>query len=469
MNDTVLVLSYSDRTAMDIARRIRREQVCSVLLPGATGIEALRAYGAKGIILCGAQDGCTVMDPEILSLGVPVLALGHASQAMLRAMGGAGVCTGTIRREVDVHFEESPLFYGAQDCEQTILVGQTLMLPGNVRMTASGGGNTLAFEDADRALYGLLFELGSGDPTAKTILLNFLFQVCGCANDYGIEEAMAQIEGNLGEMASKGHYAVCAVSGGVDSVVLGKLAKRAFGERMRAVYLDTGLMREDEGALVKETFEGMDIPLTSVDCKPATLQALSGKRSLQEKQTAISNLLLEQLQALEIEHACYLFGTDYGDRFFERMPQPQGEGMVLEPLVQSFRWEVSRMAELLGIPEEVVARKPFPALGLGALLSDEVTPERLALLRDVHRIFSEELESAGMLPKLYEFYPMLTEEGFGGGRQVLLCATTRSGSTLMPARLSYDLVERLTARILDAHPTIGRLLIDKTPALRGTL
>ena len=473
MDDCILVLSFSDRTALDLTRRIRGERVFSLILPGSTTAAQIRELSPKGIILSGEEVGSGVLDAGVLGLGIPVLAVGHTAHMMLTALGGACAGTGVFQRRAEVHYEESALFRGIADDERYIHELQTMMLPGNLRMTASIGGCTAAYEDAERKLFAIQFELERNDPTATDILKNFLRGICGCEPWFTTEAAISRVRAELKAKADTGLHAVCAVSGGLDSAVLSVLSKEAFGDRMTAVYVETGLMRASEVDTVQDMFDQLDIPLLTIDRHTQMLEELAGARKMQEKQKKLQAFLLNTLlEDAGTENVCYLFGTDYSDRLFDRQPVPEAGSSVdlQEPLSAFFRSEISEMALLLGIPDSIRDRKPFPPLGLGALAMGEVREDKLRILRGVDVIFRQELKAGGLLPKLYDFYPQLSEKGaFGGGRQVLLTAHALSGGKLVPARLPYDVVERTVNRILMDYPTVSRVMLDETPTLRGNL
>lgn len=472
MEDTILVLSFSERTAPDVARRIRGERVFSLILPGSTTAEQAADTQPRGVILCGEETGGGVLDAGILSLGVPVLAIGHAAHMMLTALGGACAGTAILHRRTEVHYEESRLFAGAEDGERYIRETQTLMLPGNLRMTASGGGCTIAYEDRERDLYGIQFEPERNDPTWSAILSNFLFGICGCEPWYTIEAAAKRSMEALEARAARGGGAILAASGGLDSTVAAEMARRAFGDRARAVFVDTGLLRAGEAEVVQDVYSALGMELTVLDRRDRVMEAIAGLRTSAEKRRAFRSCLTQELKAAgDDKETCVIFGTDYNDCLYggERRPGEE-DPSVAEPLSFSFRAEILRMAELLGIPESVRDRKPFPPLGYGLLAMGEVRPDKIAILRSVDSIFREELRAAGLMPRLDDYYPLLSERGaFGGGRQVLLSAHTRSGGMMMPARLPYDVIERTVARILETVPSVTRVMLDETPATRSAL
>ena len=472
MDDTILVLSFSERTAPDLAQRIRGESVFSLILPGSTTAEQIADLSPKGIILSGEETGGGVLDAGILSIGVPVLAVGHASHMMLTALGGACAGTAILHHRTDVHYESSPLFAGVEDGERYIRETQTLMLPGNLRMTASGGGCTIAYEDEERSLFGIQFEPERNDPTCSTILTNFLFHICNCKPWYTIEAATARSMEILESRATEGKKAILAASGGLDSTVAAEMARRAFGDRVRAVFIDTGLLRAGEAEVVKDEYAALGMELEVLDRREFIMKSLTGLRTVHEKKRAFRACLTQALsESGETDENCLIFGTDYNDRLYSRQSLPGLENPCIEePLAACFRSEILRMAEMLGIPESVRDRKPFPPLGYGLLAMGEIRSDKIAILRGVDSIFREELRAAGLMPKLDDYYPMLSEQGaFGGGRQVLLAAHTRSGGRMMPARLPYDVVERTVSRILETYPTVTRVMLDETPVMRSVL
>ena len=238
---------------------------------------------------------------------------------------------------------------------------------------------------------------------------------------------------------------------------------------MKAVFVETGMMRASEAEIVGEIFETLNIPLEILDAREQMAKALTGVRTTAEKQQIAMDVLMETLTASE-KDACLILGTDYGDSLFLARTAKEGDGELLRPLSAYFREDIVLMAEMIGLNDGLRNRKPFPPLGLGACSMGEIREEKLAILRSVDMIFREELRAAGLMPKLYDHYALLSESGaFGGGRQLLLCAHTLSGGQLMPARLPYDAVERTVSRIMEDHPSVTRVLLDETPAVRSPL
>lgn len=471
MRDMILILNYSDEFAREAARRLRAEQVYSQIINGMSTAMQVKQWSPKGIILCGkASSSQGVLDEGILDLGIPVLALGHAAHMLLAAQGGACADTALEQKKALIQFEESVLFNGMADCERFVEEALMLMLPPDVQMIASAGGCTVAFEKTEKKQFGVQFQLERNDPEGTAILKNFALDVCGCERWWTIEAAQAEAEEALEKAAESGGSALCAVSGGIDSLVSACLTRRVFGEKMSAVFVDTGLLREGEADRVQAVYEALGIPLTRVDLSDTTLEALHGKQSMREKRDVVASALHEEMirQARAMEGADTLvLGNNYSDYLTSGMRHARWDecGMnIVEPLHMLFKTEVRELAQLLDIEPDEVNRKPFPKLGLGARIIGEVTQERLLSLRMADAIFREEICEAGLDRKLYKYFPVLAcGTGDMNMEMVILRAVTVSGGQLLPARLPYDLIERTTAKVLSLSPRITRVFYDQTP------
>lgn len=474
MQDMILILNYSDEFSMEIARRLRAEQIHARIAAPQTTAQQVKALAPRGVILSGEATGKeAALDEELLHLGIPVLAFGHAAHPLLRSLGGAIADTAIRRKKALIQYGESALFAGVREGERYLKEAKTLMLPTGVAETACAAGCTMAFEDAERKQYGVQFELERNDPEGTTILMNFACGICGCTAWWTTDAAREQAEAVLARAAAEGGQAVCAVSGGVDSTLAALLAHRAFGDRMTAIFMDTGLMREGEAEEIRTAFDAMGIPLLVVDRSGEILERLAHKRGIDEKRQVVTERLVEEMlrQSASIEgKKTLVLGTNYSDFLNSGSSAPSWDesGMtVVEPLMELLKEEVRDIARMLGIGEEIVERKPFPALGLGARIVGEVTGERLHALRTAEAIFREEIRLAGMERKLYKHFPVLIGGETVGSELIVLRAVTLSGGQLVPARLPYDLIERTVQRIMEATPAVGRVFYDETPTPVG--
>jgi len=471
MKDMILILNYSNEFSMEMARRLRAEHVCAKIVSGNTTAEQVRELSPMGVILSGeAKGSAAALDAGILNLDIPVLAMGHAAQQLLACQGGACADAALIEKKAAIEYGKSELFTGIADGERYIQEARTLMLPPDVLETACAGGCTIAFEHAEKKQYGVQFELERNDPEGTAILFNFARGICGCSEWWTPDAALEQAQQLLEEAAAQGSSAICAVSGGVDSTVAACLAYRAFGDKMTAIFVDTGLMRSGETETVQAAFKELGVPLLVIDRSGEILERLAHRQSADEKRAvvvdSIDEAMLRQGASIEGKKTLVL-GTNYSD-FLESgssIEKWTESGMtVVEPLLDMLKHEVRELAEKLGMSEKIVERKPFPALGLGARILGEVTAERLHALRTAEVIFREEIAEAGLERKLYKYFPVLIgSDAMDGKELMILRAVTLSGGQLVPARLPYDLIERTVQRIMALSPAITRVFYDQTP------
>ena len=474
MNNMILILDSSLEYGLEIARRLRGEQISAQIAPEGATAAQIREIDPKGVILCGELDAANGgFDEALAKLDIPVLAIGAAAYPLLSALGGANAGVAISEKKALVSYDKSALFTGVSDGERFFHEAQTLMLPADVMQTAGAGSCTIAFEDAQKLRYGVQFELERNDPEGSAILMNIAMDICGCSQEWTMDAALAQAESSLAAAAAQGGHAICAVSGGVDSALCALLAHRAFGEKMTAIFVDTGLMREGEADNVQQTMESLGIPMLRVDCAQEILQGLEHRPSMEDKRTVVVGRLNEEMirrsAAIDGEKVLVL-GTNYSDYLESGSSAPQWResGMtVVEPLMALFKDEVRALARMLDMNEEIVDRKPFPSLGLGARIVGEVTASRLHALRTAERIFRTEIEQAGLERKLYKYFPVLIAGEALGSEMMVLRAVTLSGGQLTPARLPYDLVERTVAGIMAQLPSILRVLYDQTPSQIG--
>jgi len=475
MNDMILILNYSDEFAAEAARRLRAEHIYCRIISGMTTAGQIREIAPRGILLTGEpRSAAGVFDAEILSLGIPVLALGHTAHMLLAAQGGASAGVALADRKAMIEYGDSLLFARVSDGERFMPEVLTLMLPADVRMTASASGCTIAFENTTKRQYGVQFELERNDPDGTAILTNFARDICGCNAWWTISAAIHEAQLILETATSGGGRAICAVSGGVDSTVAALLAHRAYGERMTAVFVNTGLMREGESEWVRQLYEELGIPLLSVDRSGVVLESLAGKTGMQEKADVVMRCMHEEIErqaAAMTDADMLILGTNYSDVLRSGSDEEDWSGCglkVVEPLKMLFKDEVLEAAAALGLGEEVVRKKPFPALGLGARIVGEVTPERLHAMRVAEAAFKAEIREAGLDRRLYKYFLIMAGGASAiGGEAVILRAVTLSGGQLMPARLPYDLVERTVERILAEAPSVSRVFYDQTPTQVG--
>ncbi len=479
MRDRILVLSFDSDFAYIVARRLRAEHVYCKLVPREVTLEQVKAEDPAGLILAGGVNSRGGMpgqfDPRILALGLPVLALGSAARTLCEVLGGARLDEMIEKRAVTVAYADSPLFAGVETGERWLEHTHNLTPPEGCAAIAWAEEHVVAFADEARSLYGLQFQLEQNDPEGMTILTNFVLGICQCTAWWTTAAFVERAKEELLDAVGEGH-AILAVSGGLDSTVCAQLAKQTLGERLHCVLVETGLLRRGEQEWVIRQFEeALAIPVRTVDVRGRVLKALAGVVDAQSKQEIVESVMAQAVA----EEAARLGGvrlllraTNYSD--VVRTPIEKAEATaglakvsglrILEPLREVFRDEVGRLGEKLEVPPQFLQRQPFPEAGLAVRVYGEATSVRLEILRAADAIFEEEIDQAELKKKLWKYYAVLAQmpEGERSGQVVLLRAMQRADSGLNPARLPYDLLERVVERIMKEVPGITRVLYDVT-------
>lgn len=488
---SILVLDFGGEAALVAARKLRGARVFSCIVDAEGASPALLDDHPAGIVIAGGDGAAEAvwqkLDPALLEAGVPVLAMGPSALRMLRHFGGA-LGEHCLYRQVGlVQFCECDLFDGVSMSERFFIDGCALEL--GEAWEAAGtlkSGVTVAFRHRSLPLYGMQFYVEPNDPDGWNILNNFATRVCGCEPEWQMEKFC---ESKVRELSMCGGDALIAVSGGIDSAVCAELMRQAIGDRLHCVFVDTGLMRKGEAEAVWDMFVNqLHMKLDVVDARERIWEAIRGVSSAQEKRIIIRSVLYdvmaEQAQALGgVENMVQ--GTIYTDVIASR----RGHGVknkrmedsvtgvkkqfcrMIEPLDGLFKEEVRRLGEVLHLPAELVHRQPFPSMGLAQRIEGEVTVEKLNILREADAILSEEVSSAGLDKRLYQYFCVLTEMTTPGvkaerpvNERVLAMRAVSSHDSMSASamRMPYDVLERLVRRIVEL-PGINRVVYDLTP------
>ena len=463
----ILVLDCGGGYPRALARRLRSCGIyCELAAANAPEQEILEQTPC-GLLLAG--DGEKAVNPALLGLGIPALGLGEGARRMVRALGGE---TGGIALEKGVAtltMEPSPLLREVQDCERYFELLCGMVLPDGFVPLAGSTQAPAIFACEEKRLYGMQFTLEPNDPEGLQILTNFAVDICGMAEDWTMEQFLADQCEAIRARAG-GCTALMALSGGVDSSVCAAMMHRAIGEGMYCLYVDTGLMRQGDTEMIERIFaRDMGLQIIFVDARERFLQCLSGVTDPEEKWRRTDQLFsaIFAEEAEKLGHIDFLVqGTTYSDLLDAGDPAAPAEANVIEPVRTLFKDEVRRLGECLGLPEEITQRQSFPGSGLARRILGEATREKLEMLRAADAIYRDEIVAAGMHRRLTSYFALLEESASTGERAsrytVVLRAVNRSGSRYLPARLPYDLMERVAERIAGAVPGVNRVAFDLT-------
>jgi GMP synthase (glutamine-hydrolysing) len=501
----VIVLDFGAQYSQLIARRIRECHVYCEILPSHTPLDALLEREPRAIVFSGGppsvyEANAPSVDPAIYEAGVPILGICYGMQLMAAQLGGR-VVPGAQREygktELVVRDPE-PLFAGLNDhlvCWMSH--GDRIeAAPEGFRVLASTANTPVAsMGDPQRRLYGVQFHPEvTHTPWGKEVLRSFLVEVAGCAPNWTMERysgtAVAAIRDQVGD-----RRVICGLSGGVDSAVAAALVHRAVGDQLTCIFVDHGLMRKGEAAAVQKTFAGhFQIPLVMVDASDRFLARLEGVVDPEEKRKRIGLEFIRvfEEEAARLQDARFLAqGTLYPDVIESGgakgaavikthhnvggLPEVMDLELV-EPLRPLFKDEVRALGEELGLPAELVWRHPFPGPGLAIRIIGEVTRERLELLREADAIVLEEVRRAGLSRELAQVFAVLVpvqSVGVMGDHRtyahpiVVRAVTSEDFMTADWARIPYEVLERISSRIVNEVPGVNRVLYDlssKPPA-----
>ena len=474
MQDYVILINLDDRMCHALARRLRADGIYCRIMPGdATADEVLQA-DPRGVILATGFSGRNAPFPlmmDYLQTGLPMLCLGDTALTLCCALGGevSPALEGGI---VSVAFDqEDALFDGVEDGERFLPECRSMIFTGDQGdVCAAAGEAVVGLRVRQRDVWGLAIPLERNDPSAAQLMMNFCREKCGCTQWWTERTFIEQAKDAI-IAAADGNDALCALSGGVDSGVCALLGNLALGQRLHCLFVDTGLLRENEAEEVMEAYQQqVGLNVRRVDARAEFLLALRGVTDPGEKERIIRALLRDILrrEANALPGVkLILRGTNYADT-----PSPEDNAMfpahltVIEPVRELFKDEIRHVGESLGLPPAMTSRQPFPGSGLANRIMAAVTAERLDVLRQVDAIFRRSIEEAGLHRRLWQYFAALAVSPLpGGGLMIILRAVQAvEGGSGMPARLPSDLLERATEEIMQRCPDVQRVFYDCTPS-----
>ncbi|MDJ0952569.1 MAG: glutamine-hydrolyzing GMP synthase [Acidimicrobiia bacterium] len=502
--DKVLVVDFGAQYAQLIARRVREAHVFSEIVPRTITAAEVREHDPVGIILSGGPasvyaDDAYEIDPEILSLGIPTLGICYGHQVIADGLGGE-----VVRNDVaeygraDLKVTGSSLLLRGLPEEQVVWMSHRDAVsapPHGFAVTAATADSPVAaMEDRERHIYGVQFHPEVVHTVrGQEMLKHFLYEACRARPLWThagiIEQSVDAVRSSVGDGT-----VICGLSGGVDSSVAAALVHKAIGDQLVCVFVDHGLLRKDEGVQVEDTFRSsFHMNLIHVQAEDRFLSALAGVTEPEQKRKIIGETFIRVFEevATEVSDARFLVqGTLYPDVIESGtadaakikshhnvggLPEDM-ELSLIEPLRDLFKDEVRAVGEELGIPEEIVWRQPFPGPGLAVRIVGEVTKERLDILRAADAIVLEEVQRAGLYTELWQSFailPAIRSVGVqGDGRTyaypiIIRAVTSEDAMTADWARLPYEVLERISSRVINEVPGVNRVAYDissKPPA-----
>ncbi len=503
----VLVVDFGAQYAQLIARRVREAHVFSEIVRHDITAAEIAAKNPAGIIFSGGPasvhvEGAPSIDLGVYDLGVPIFGICYGAQLLARDLGGEVAQSGRGeygRTELTVT-GDGALFSAAQPRTQPVWMSHfdTITVPPNGAVITASTPDTpaAAFEDRAAGRYGVQFHPEVvHTPHGQEVLEHFLYDGCGLAPSWTMSSIIeTQVELIRAQVGTG--RAICGLSGGVDSAVAAALVHKAIGSQLTCVFVDTGLMRQGEGEQVVETFQRhQGIELIHVRAGDRFFDRLEGITDPEEKRKAIGELFIRVFEDAKVglDDARFLVqGTLYpdviesGTKDAAKIKSHHNVGglpddmdfELVEPLRALFKDEVRKVGAELGLPDEIVWRQPFPGPGLGVRIIGEVTRDKVAMLQHADAIVREEVKAAGLEREIWQAFAVLPDirsvgvmgdERTYGHPIIIRAVTSEDAMTADWARLPYDLLERMSSRIINEVAGINRVAYDITSKPPGTI
>ena len=506
-NEAVLILDFGGQYSQLIARRVRECHVYCELKSYKTPVEEIRQGGYRGIIFTGGPNStyekdAPKCDRKIFELGIPVLGICYGAQLMAQTLGGK-VKSSDVKQygKTELECNTSSLIFHAARPKSVCWMSHTDYIsevPHGFKITAiSDTCPVVAMEDIKRNLFGLQFHPEVEHTSEGMLYLrNFLYNSCGCTAAWRmssfVTDTIDRLKKEIGDKK-----VLCALSGGVDSSVAALLIHKAVGKQLTCIFVDHGLLRKDEGDQVESVFRRQfDMNLIRVNAQERFLTKLAGVSDPEQKRKIIGEEFIrvfedEAKKLGRIEYLCQ--GTIYPDvvesgvgeaavikshHNVGGLPENVGFGGIIEPLRDLFKDEVRQAGLELGIPEYLVWRQPFPGPGLAVRIMGEITEEKLAILKEADAIMREEFAEHGLDRTVNQYFAVLTGNKsvgvMGDGRTyeytvALRAVTTNDFMTADWARVPYEVLEKISNRIINEVEHINRIVYDITSKPPATI
>lgn len=506
-HEIVLVIDFGGQYNQLIARRVRENNVYCEILPYTTSIEKIKEKNPKGIIFTGGPNSAYLEDSpkisrEIFEIGVPILGICYGDQLMAHLLGGKVQKGDNQTREYGktvIEYGQSPIFEGISS--KQVWMSHTdyiLEVPEGFDVVATTKNCPVAaMHNVDKKLYGVQFhpEVEHSIEGDK-ILTNFLYKICQVRGDWTtssfIDDKVAEIKAKVGDKK-----ALCALSGGVDSSVAAALMHKAIGDNLTCVFVDHGLLRKNEGDDVERIFrQKFGMNLIRVNAEDRFLGKLAGVTEPEAKRKIIGEEFIRVFEAESQKLGKMDFlvqGTIYPDivesgsgesatikshHNVGGLPEDVDFQEIIEPLRELFKDEVRKIGLELGIEENLIFRHPFPGPGLGIRVIGEVTKEKCDILREADAVYMDELRKAGLYKEIWQAFATLPDVmtvGVMGDERTyahlvgLRAVASSDGMTSDWYKIPYDVLERISNRIINEVEGVNRVVYDITSKPPGTI
>lgn len=506
MNNMILIMDFGGQYSQLIARRVREANIYCEIVPYNCSIDKIKEKSPKGIIFSGGPasvyaESSPKCDEEVFKLGIPVLGICYGGQLMAQVFGGK-VNRAQAREygKIELNIKDREGIFN--DINESIIcwMSHTDFIevpPAGFEITAQTDTCPVAaMKSSEKKLYAVQFHPEvEHTERGKDIINNFLYKVCEITPDWNmgdfVNESIAQLKDQIGDKK-----AICALSGGVDSSVAAVLIHKAIGKNLTCVFVDHGLLRKNEGDQVEEVFRNrFDMNLIRVNAQERFLGKLKGVTDPETKRKIIGE---EFIRVFEEEKAKlgqidYLVqGTIYPDVIESGTDKasvikshhnvgglPEDVDFeLIEPLRQLFKDEVRKVGNELGIPDDIVNRQPFPGPGLAIRVLGEITEEKLHIVREADWIFREEIKIAGLEGKIWQYFaalPNIKSVGVMGDERTythtiaLRAVTSSDGMTSDWARIPYEVLDKVSRRIVNEVDGVNRIVYDITSKPPATI